>query len=849
MGGRPKRRTPPDPREVLAGRTRARIDELFELIHRVNPTGRGLSDSARAEAYALKAGLQSLLIETFGDALEVEESADEEQGTISIRHRHNRRDACHALVGQLSPAARAWVRLQRDLREDVAAEEPHPKASRGDPHEPPLDVGEDSAMANLRRGEAALEEYDFEGARSLLARALQQANARNDEGERMLAARALLGLLVDQLGDDEGALALREQLSPPTLEDDEIRGLIALAAARRDQPVVAEKLLAGVDGERADEVLVALARSALGRGDTAECERLLARVPEASAHRAVVLDLMRTVDRRRAETAQPLEQRLADLIAQGDWDQAQPLAQHVIALHPHSEVARRALHYLAARSREVEVRVVVARIDDALAARDPALAAALLRTLDANGVRLPDVEERVQRAARGAAMDALSEEVARLSESLGGELTADTVRDYWSARQDVRSAARAQVDRVEVAWLDELGPTTAGGRSAAAAAAATALARVEEALARGDIDTAARILSPHEGLASASARGRKLLARVRADLAARRRQQALGQLTEAEAEAEADGDLQRTHTVLGAIARSDLRDEDRRRLETLEQRISAAEHSQRLRRRLEELEAAGEWLEARDLAAQLAKLVPPADRPTWRAHAARLGERVRSQWLEEEASGAELVAELRGNPAPRTTTRTLAWLLPGGKGIVLANARGSRVFVRVLDLESPQQSRAAVFLAPEPLRLLDVAIEGNRAWLCGDQHALEVQLDPWDVLCWKGLAGIPGGFGSPLTSMHPPASRYLWVGHATSAGGLQVRVVDPLSWATARDLGEIHGVSPLRGGDASRLMLSLSSKGRECSWRAKNLRRIAEAWIAAPCGRRGWRRWRWCREG
>ena len=123
MGGRSKRRSPPGPRDVPAGGVEARIDELFEHPPRQpDRTDRARSEPERADSYALKARLRSLLIDAFGDALGVEEMAGGEQGVIILRHRRNRWDGCHALVDELSPEARAWVRLQRDLREDVSSE-------------------------------------------------------------------------------------------------------------------------------------------------------------------------------------------------------------------------------------------------------------------------------------------------------------------------------------------------------------------------------------------------------------------------------------------------------------------------------------------------------------------------------------------------------------------------------------------------------------------------------------------------------------------------------------------------------------------------------------------------------
>lgn len=70
----PRRRSDlPDPDRVLAGHVPVRIDQLFELIHAVNPSGRGRTGRALADAYATKARLQSLLIERFGDELRLEE--------------------------------------------------------------------------------------------------------------------------------------------------------------------------------------------------------------------------------------------------------------------------------------------------------------------------------------------------------------------------------------------------------------------------------------------------------------------------------------------------------------------------------------------------------------------------------------------------------------------------------------------------------------------------------------------------------------------------------------------------------------------------------------------------------
>lgn len=99
---------------MLAGRRQARIEDLFELIRALDPTGVRLGTCERTETDALASRLQSLLIERFGVALVVE--ADEvEAGVISLRHRTCHTDACRAALSGLSPAAQAWVRVQREI--------------------------------------------------------------------------------------------------------------------------------------------------------------------------------------------------------------------------------------------------------------------------------------------------------------------------------------------------------------------------------------------------------------------------------------------------------------------------------------------------------------------------------------------------------------------------------------------------------------------------------------------------------------------------------------------------------------------------------------------------------------
>ena len=118
------RRRRSDPEDVIAGRALATAHELFDLVHHANPTGRELTPAESARRYSLKARLQSVLVRRFPDELRVvpEPGSDD---LVSLLHRSGQRDACHALVSQLDPDARAWVRRQLDEGPEAADTTPH----------------------------------------------------------------------------------------------------------------------------------------------------------------------------------------------------------------------------------------------------------------------------------------------------------------------------------------------------------------------------------------------------------------------------------------------------------------------------------------------------------------------------------------------------------------------------------------------------------------------------------------------------------------------------------------------------------------------------------------------------
>ena len=71
------------PRNVLSGKVNVSALELVRMIHRVNPTARDMSGHEAKKRYRLKSEFQSLLINRFGDSLEIQADNPEKSHTAA----------------------------------------------------------------------------------------------------------------------------------------------------------------------------------------------------------------------------------------------------------------------------------------------------------------------------------------------------------------------------------------------------------------------------------------------------------------------------------------------------------------------------------------------------------------------------------------------------------------------------------------------------------------------------------------------------------------------------------------------------------------------------------------------
>jgi hypothetical protein len=93
---------------IVAGEVDVGLNELLELVRRVNPTRLCRSSEETARRYALKARLQSRILRDFWSEVLVVPTS--RRGVVGIRRRGVRGDACHAVVAHLDRDVQARLR-------------------------------------------------------------------------------------------------------------------------------------------------------------------------------------------------------------------------------------------------------------------------------------------------------------------------------------------------------------------------------------------------------------------------------------------------------------------------------------------------------------------------------------------------------------------------------------------------------------------------------------------------------------------------------------------------------------------------------------------------------------------
>ncbi len=835
-----------DPEDILEGRVEARPGDLFDLIHRVNPTGEELPEQEAARRYAQKRRLQSLLIRRFGDRhLTVATTGDE--GIVSLDHRSGARDACHAVIDELEPDARAWVRRQLDLAafddEDEVAPEPPGRTEAG---------GGEAVAELLRRGREAVEEFDYEGGEELLERAL--AGAPPGTAPAAAAAQALLELQVDTLGVDTAALELEPRLDPRIREVPTVRALLALAAARLGDAERAVSLLgdgpspggpssrgpslrgpslrptptvAGLSRPRTAEVYAALTAGAIRDRDRDAAQRFLTRLTEIDATHPLIPSLDDEIAGLRADdfhaVEAELERRFRDRGAAAVEAEARALADR----WPEGEVARRILRQAAAERRREEIAEHLERARIAGAEQRFADAERHFQAAIDAGAEQPDLpalaaeaREQARRQRRRAEIAGVVGRFAELQVSppvpqgaLGPAADEGRRRQallaYLALSTGARARVRDQLDEPVLGWLVELEAPRSGARAQSAVTAGLALERAAAALAAGDPRAAVDELEAQRTTLRQVGRARSLWQEAHQGLAEERRRRGREAL-EAARSALGRGQTAEARRLLDAVPRADLADRDRSRAEELGAEVGAAEARERLERQYDERLAAGDLAvaltRARVLAQRTAATAPGA---AWSRRLAELQGRLRSAWRLEVVT--EEAAADAAPPPSHWREKSVVWLDGEGRELVLATAWERWLVLSIVDVERSRVTARVSLQTPRPLEQpLVTRRHGDRLWISG--HAgdvVELDRNSWDVLGFYPLGELVTGNRSIGGVLTLPEVPWAWIHVKGEWGGDVTWVADRAEHRVVRRLTDsLVSFLPILAGGGPRVLRS-----------------------------------------
>lgn len=865
-----KESSPLQARDVLAGRVPATLDDLVDLIHEVNPTGRDLPAREAEARYALKSALQSLLIRRFPEELTVRPEPGQEDDVVFLDlHVHKglrQRNACHVRLGALDEDARSWVRRRLDegaTGGEDAADGPLPLS-------PPLDG--DAARDDLAEGREAQEAYDYDAARRCYHRALVSSGGATGP------ALALLALLVDCLAADEEALDLIHSLSGPALAHGEVRRYLAVAAARCGRSAQALELidadLKARGRPQIAEVLVILARDAIERGDLGAAEELLATARERDPAHPELPALSEAILRQRSDARRPQEEAALALAQAERWDEAEAQARALLVRWPESDAARRVLRMAREERRAREAEALLAQAEEAFARGRYGAAMALLNDALATEIGGPLRGRIRDRLAEAEARERAQQEAGRVSavvDALGRGEVAEALHAYVGLAPPLRQQVQRRADadqRALLRWIDEIEHARPDAGARALCEAVLALREAHRLLA-GDPEAALAQLAGHTRLLSPLPQHRQLTQEGAQLLLQRRREAARAALARAHA-AFGAGELEQARQHLAHADLRALSEEEQAAAEEVAVAVRAAQERANLEGSFAQLQASGAYFAARAAAERLIERSAGAEQERWRGARAAVSETIHrsfhlwstellpapAETAEIAEAAAETAEKAEGDAAPQeerapvprplcdVDTHALGAggpmraILPGTDRVVLAASHGHLVFIRVVDFENYQDGEIRWLMTlrtPEPMGVRNVEVDDRHIYLLGQDGAL-LQLQhggeggsglgpaPGPVQCpgivrWAAaseIAGPPDPSRVKFSQIQlAPGSRFLWMlpmcGLRMDKDGPTIRfgharVVDLERPGVVRDAGEREWAFPVPGRAGAPLM-------------------------------------------
>lgn len=798
-----------DPSEVLSGSVHPTVEQLVELIARINPTGSSLPPGEVRRRYEHKSALQSLLINRHSDELSVEPDPEQEN-VVVLRHRYGHRDACHAVIDELDVDARAWVRLQLDTFEQDTESPTIRKQEKKRGHIRPKEQDSDLAPADetdpnvlLERGRRAIEEYDYEEARSCLETALERT------GGALEAAIPLLELLVDHLGLYDEALDLPGRLLSSVRSDPEVRSLLALAAGRAGRIPEAERWAKNLGSIRAGEVYLVLSGAAEKKGELKKATEHLKKSRSLGFDPTEILNREKSLHDRQAELHGHDEAVIESLLEDGDVETAARKARELLEAWPNSLVARRAVRESEDHKRIDRLQECLSKAEKSLIGRNLAEGVKLLKRALELGGNAGEIEPRIAEAEEELRKQAEARELERVDSLLRADDRIPGLLAYLSLDESQRGRVRGQSDMSILDWLEEMGASRLAARlRPGASEAVLALEHALVELDGGRIETAAKLVQQHKNLLGGVKDASRVMSAFREKEEEDRRKQAGESLCRL-CEALNYGDLASARSAASSMNSGLLSESERSEAERLMAGLGEKEETLRLKDAFEARKEEGDLLAARATARELADRTAGDDRTSWIKIVEELNRRIKQEWnvhvIEEWDQDVVCPDE---QPLLFLHDVTTVWLTPDGKDLVYATSFGGWLFIRVIEVSTSKVKSAVSLRTLEPMeQYLDVLVHEDIVWIADSTgRLLGLDRNTWDIRSWHDVRKLLPG-NETLDHVFPlPSERFVWAETSTGLGDCVVRVLDMENWRVHREVKDIMWTKLLAPGEPHRIV-------------------------------------------
>jgi hypothetical protein len=771
---RKKRRITPS--DVLENPIKATALELIRMIHRVNPTGEELDRKETVERYRLKARLQSLLIRRFKEGLHVKPSDDENPQVVSIRLARFGEDACHAVIRELDEDARSWI--QRRIDEEIANKSAVENDSAGPAgkrvflsrelsvSESENGNGNDEDLDRMSRrklvqlGRQALADYDYESCEKYYRQAFQRSNGSLEE------VLCLLELYVDHVAAYEKATALSQSLSTEAIKNQEVKTLLALAAAKGGKIEQALSHIGRTSTPRAMEVYLLASTHFIEHGKEEQAKEMVTLLTASNRPelQPEIEKLTAGIHRLKVNRLVPLEKEMTLAQKKGQKEVVLRLADRILAQWPQNEAARQIRQAFEKEARDKEIKTLLGEADEAGYKEQFQKEAALLKKAIAKGAHSKSLTRRLQQSTHLAKQRKAEAESLKVLDLWHGGEKREALLSYLELGSMQQKQIREKIGDPHYFWLERMRSVHKTVKPEKTVDAVLTLGQSKEALHAGEnphtiisaMDAFAKLLQP---ITEA-----KIIRKQAEDrLEAIDRKTAKQHLDKARRCLEAE-DLEQTRGAIEKIDKAVLSEADTMFLTQLHGRLQIMEKKKRLHQTYTDSLNRQDQFACREIAGQLAGLDGSSDSSDWLKKAEKHGAAIKKEWAYTEGDLKGLPAcygLLEINWAKKETT---CCVLPDGAHILLAGTHRQWLFLRTFSIEQQEFKKGILMHTPTPLTYLSVSVSGSMIWILGGEAQIAgISTDTFDIAAWHDFSEFFSGepdFGDMLFF---PKSRYLWL--------------------------------------------------------------------------------------